>query len=228
MTTRNTLLALLLMLIGFCVSVGISAYETRVRAQMILKGFQEVGRSKNPSATFEVLRQRNGNRLLMLGCNQQLCQYEMSVSNRSIAKLHLVPYTEMNVWFTLHEGTLQVAMLEYRAALPRSSSPVVHIQQDICARCGASFDVNPHGTSPQMWNGFVELDSLATPQQRDGAFALNLKCLTRIRGCRDIVDLLPAVWAHTGPGLISSRLVGLSQILEESHGFPTPTTVEHW
>jgi len=156
------------------------------------------------------------------GCTQQFCQYETSLSNESISKLHIVPYTEMNIWFTVHEGILQLAMLEYRTALTGSHSPVVHIQQGLCVQgCSVRFDVNPHGSTPQIWNGFVEFNTRATTQQRDAALAINLECLARIGGCKDIVDLLPTVWARNAPGTISSQLIGLSQRLEASHGFPS-------
>ncbi len=135
----------------------------------------------------------------------------------------------MNVWFTVYRGSLQFTMLEYRTALNAPNSPVIHVQQGLCAHgCGVGFDVNPHGTSQQLWNGLVEFDPSATRQQRDAALAVNLECLTRVHGCRDITDLLPTVWTHTSPGTISSRLIGLSQILEESHGFPSGATIERW
>jgi len=137
--------------------------------------------------------------------------------------LRLVPYTEMNVWFTMYRGSLEFAILEYRTALKGRESPVVHVQVGMCAHgCGVRFDVNPHGITPQMWNGLVEFDARATPQQSDAALAVNLDCFVRIGGCKDIIELLPPVWAHAGPGKITSRLVGLSQQLEESHGFPSP------
>jgi len=223
MAARNTLVVLSVTLIGLCAFVVISAYKTRAEAGAALNEFRELGTSKDPTASFELLRRKYGSKLHAIeGCTQQLCQYEMSLSNGSISRLRVVPYTEMNVCFTVFKGSLQVAMLEYRTALKARNSPVVHVQQGMCAHgCGVRFDVNPHGTSQQMWNGLVEFDTKATPQQRDAALALNLECLARIGGCKDIIDLLPTVWTHNGPGTISSRLVGLSQQLEESHGFPT-------
>jgi hypothetical protein len=151
MITRSTLLALALTLIGICAFVGMSAYKTRVQAQIMLNDFQALGTSANPTATFEVLRQKRGNRLHMLGFRRQICQYEMTVSNRCIAKVHLVPYTEMNVWFTLREGALQIAMLEYRTARNAANSPVVHIQQGLCSPgCGVSLDVSPWDESADV------------------------------------------------------------------------------
>jgi len=72
-----------------------------------------------------------------------------------------------------------------------------------------------------MWNGIVEFDTRATPEERDAALGLNLKCFSMISGCRNIIELMPTVWTQNTQGMISSRLMGLSQQLEESHGQPT-------
>jgi hypothetical protein len=113
--------------------------------------------------------------------------------------------------------------VEYRTALNEPNSPVVHVQQGMCAHgCGVRFDVNPHGTTQQMWNGIVEFDTRANTEQRKAALALNLNCFVRLGGCKNIIDLLPTIWSHTGTEQISSRWVGQSQKLEESHGSPLP------
>jgi hypothetical protein len=207
-----------------CAFVSLSAYMTYRTAKERLREFKELGLSKKPTAQFEVLRRKYGSKLHPLeGCNQHLCQYEVDLSNRSIAALRLVPYTKMNIWFTVYEGSLQVVLLEYRTALKGRNSPVVHIQQGVCSHgCGVRFDVNPHGTTGQMWNGLVEFDARADSEQRDAALALNLSCFLKVGGCKDIVDLLPSMWARTGSEQISSRWVGLSQKLEESHGSLSP------
>lgn len=211
-----------LLIVGFTF-IWVSAYWTYRTAKERLAEFKELGLSKNPAAQFEALRRKYGTKLHPLeGCTHRFCQYEIDLSNHSVAALHIIPYTEMNIWFTIYEGSLNTAMLEYRAALEGPNSPVVHVQQGMCSHgCGVRFDVNPHGLSRQMWNGIVEFDTRASPEQRDAALALNLTCFARVDRCKDIVDLLPMVWARTGSGEISSRLVGLSQKLEESHGFPS-------
>ena len=218
------MLVLIVLSFAFCAFVGISVYRTRRDVTATLNEFKELGTSRNPTASFESLQRKYGSKLHPNeGCTQQHCQYEMSLSNRNISELRVVPYTEMNFWFTVDEGSLQWALLEYRTALRGPHSPVVHVQEGMCAHgCGVRFDLNPHGSTQEMWNGIVEFDTRATPQQRDAALALNLDCLARIGGCKDIIDLLPKMWTHSGSGAISSRFVGLSQRLEESHGFPSP------
>jgi len=223
-SSRNVAIGLAVLLIGGFVFVSLSAYSTYRTATKRLGEFRELGVSKNPTAQFEALRRKYGTKLRPLGrCTQHLCQYEIDLSNQSVAALRMVPYAEMNIWFTVYDGSLQVAMLEDRTALKERNSPVIHVQQGMCSHgCGVRFDVNPDGTTREMWNGIVEFDARANSEQRDAALALNLGCFARLGGCKDIIDLLPTIWAHTGSEQISSRWVGLAQELEESHGFVSP------
>ncbi len=217
----NVFRMLALLAIFFCGFVIVSAYKTHAAAKAMLTDFRDLGASTQRS-NLESLRRKYGSRLHLVGCDQQYCQYETSLTNSNISALRMVPYTEMKLWFSLGGPYLQWAMLEYRTALSGQNSPVIHVQQGMCAHgCGVRFDVNPHGTTYQMWNGLVEFNTAATPEQREAALSLNLGCFVRIGGCKDITDLLPTMWTHIGPGKISSRLVGLSQRLEESHGAPT-------
>jgi len=222
-SVRKIIAGLAFLLLSVCAFLCASAYATYHTAIERLAEFKEFGVSKNPTARFEALQRKYGSKLRALeGCTQHFCQYEIDLSNHRVAALRIVPYTEMNIWFTFYEGSLHLAMLEYRTALSGPNSPVVHVQQGMCSPgCGVRFDVNPHGTTQQMWNGIVEFDTRANPEERDAALALNLTCFFRLGGCKDLVDLLPAMWAHTRSEKISSRLVGSSQKLEESHGFPS-------
>ena len=201
----------------------IAAWTTRTDVTMMLSELRGLGTSHDPTTGFQKLQQKYGSKLHPIeGCAPQDCEYEITFWNKAVSAFRVVPYAEMNVWFEVYKGSLVFALLEYRTALRGPNSPVVHVQQGMCGQgCGVRFDVNPHGTTQNMWNGIVEFDTKATPEQRNAALALNLDCFTRLGGCKDITDLLPTVWSHNGPEKISSRLVGLSQKLEESHGFPS-------
>jgi hypothetical protein len=222
--TRNAILALIFVAVGFALFVVGSAFKVRTDARFLLRDLGALQKSDDPTASFELLKRKYGSGLQPTeGCLPQDCQYLITISNHRISALHLVPYAEMKVWYTVYRGSLIVAMVEYRVALNGANSPVVHVQLGMCAHdCGVRFDVNPHGVSRQMWNGMVDFDTRATRQQRDAAFALNLDCLTSIKRCGDISDLLPTMWSRTGPATVQSRLMGLSQDLEESQRFTSP------
>ena len=75
--------------------VSVSTYVTYRTAKERLREFKELGLSKNPTVQFEALRRKYGTKLRPLdGCSQRLCQYEIDLSNESIAALRLVPYTK--------------------------------------------------------------------------------------------------------------------------------------
>jgi hypothetical protein len=96
MATRNTLVVLSVILIGLCVFVAISAYKTRAEARAALNDFRELGTSGDPTASFELLRRKYGKKLHAIeGCTQQLCQYEMSLSNGAISTLRVVAYVSV-------------------------------------------------------------------------------------------------------------------------------------
>lgn len=206
------------------VFVGISVYRIRRQATILLYDFRELGTSTNPTASFGRLTQKYKGQIHRLGtCTPKLCQYEMTFSNKVLSPLRIIPYTEINLIFNEYDGGIRSAMLDYRAALTDRESPTIHIEQGSIAKgCGMRFDVSPHGTSGQLWSGLVSYDQRATAQQRYSALALNVNCLVKLGGCKDIADLLPTMWSHSGPRTISSRLVGWSQELEESHQFPSP------
>jgi hypothetical protein len=216
---RITVLALVIVAVGIAMFAVIAGLRVRTEAKSALSDLSGLQQSDDSTAAFEVLKRKYGNRLRPAqGCLPQDCQYLMTISNRSVSVLHLAPYAELRLWYNVYKTSLTFAMVEYRVALPRGNSPVVHVQVGMCAHgCGVRFDVSPHGVSQQMWNGIAEVGTRATRQERDAAFALNLDCLTSMGRCTDISDLLPTVWSRKGPAAVQSRLMGLSQDLEESH-----------
>lgn len=220
---KHIVLAVFVALIILGVFVGISAYRTRRHAMVLLNEFRELGTSTNPTASFNRLKQKYTIQIHQLEpCTAEACEYEMTFSNKALSRLRVFPYTEINLIFREYAGELRSEMLDYRAALTGAESPTVHIEQGSIAKgCGMRFDVSPHGTSGQLWSGLVSYDQRATAQQRNAALALNVNCLVRLGGCKDIADLLPTMWSHTSPSAVSSRLVGWSQELEESHAFPS-------
>lgn len=205
--------------------VGVSVMRTRQQARMLVSELKELSVSPRPNDTFDSFQWRYGRGNFKQSdlCTMHFCTYEVGISNHTIAKLHLVPYTEMKMWFTVERGQLVMGMVEYRTALEGPNSPVVHTQQGICGTgCGVRFDVNPHGTGKQMWNGLVEFNPKATQSEKDAALGFNLDCFFTMGGCKDIAELLPSVWQHKGNEEVAARLVGLSQRLEESHSGPSP------
>jgi hypothetical protein len=227
MMSKSRMFAVLCALLVVAVAIFVlgSVMRTQRDAMMLIAELKDLSVSSRPNDTFDSFQRKYGRSKFKYSdpCVMHFCTYEVDISNKAIAKLHLAPYTEMKAWFRVERGQLVLALVEYRSALKRPYTPVVHVQQGICVHgCGVRFDVNPHGTNTQMWNGLVEFNPRATQPEREAALAFNLGCFYRTTGCKDITELLPAVWQRVGSDAVTSRFVGLSQRLEESHGIPSP------
>jgi hypothetical protein len=224
--TKLKLLAILCIAITMsgAIFVVVSILDTRRQATMVLDEMRQLSVSPRPNDTFDSFQWKFGQAKFKHSdhCTFHFCTYELDISNIRVACLHLVPYTEMKAWFSVDKGQLVDVLVEYRTALKGPNSPVVHVQQGTCSHgCGVRFDVNPHGKGKQVWNGLVEFNPRASETEREAAIALNLDCFHSVAGCKDIADLLPTMWARSAPDSVTSRFVGLSQRLEESHTFPS-------
>jgi len=110
---KRVVVGLAAVLIGGLAFIWVSAYWTYHTAKERLAEFKELDLSKNPAAQSEALHRKYGTKLHPLeNCTQGLCRYEIDLSNHFVAALHIIPYTEMNIRFTMYEGSLDIAMLE--------------------------------------------------------------------------------------------------------------------
>jgi len=179
-------------------------YYLRREARAVLDDVLALTSAPDPDAAFAVLRQKYGDRLPAVGlCSANSCSYEMAVSNRLLSALLRVPYTELNTRFDLRGKSVVLVMVEYRSAQTNRESPVVSVQTDFwCGAC-VHFVLSPwaQSSSPERWNGIVEMGFATAPELRQAALSLNLNCLTGIRGCTDIAQLLPQVWRPSATGV---------------------------
>jgi len=179
-------------------------FYLRYQVRSVLDDVRTLSVASDHTAAFEALRHKYGNRLKsMEGCSEAICSYDLSVSNHAMSAAFRVPYTELNARFDLRGRSVVTVMVEYRSAQSVSDSPVVHVQIDFCpASCGHFF-VHPwtrSGTA-ERWNGIVEMGFATAEELREAALALNPRCLTNMRGCSDIAQLLPSVWESSGTGV---------------------------
>ena len=92
-TVRSGFVALVFVAVVAVVFVAIAAFRVRSEAKAALTDLRMLQGSDDPSAGFELLKRKYGNELRPTqGCLPQDCQYAMTISNRSISVLHLVPY----------------------------------------------------------------------------------------------------------------------------------------
>ncbi|MGD0182786.1 MAG: hypothetical protein ABSC15_23485 [Terriglobales bacterium] len=184
-------------------------YSLRREAQSVVNDVSELVSASDHDVAFAALRQKYGNRLQSVGCAARVCSYKAKVSNRVLSAVLRIPYTELNARFDLLDKSVATAMVDFRSAQSKRESPVVHIQADFCpatSRCGGHWDffyLNPwsQSSTPEQWNGIVEMGFAAVPELRKAALSLNFNCLTNISGCTDIAQLLPLVWSPSATGV---------------------------
>src|SRR5579863_774663 len=184
-------------------------YCLRREAQSVVNDVTELVSAPDHDVAFAALRKKYGNRLQSVGCSARVCSYEAKVSNRVLSAVLRIPYTELNARFDLLDKSIVTAMVDYRSAQSKRESPVVHIQTDFCpatGRCGDHRDffyLNPwsQSSTPEQWNGIVEMGFAAVPELRKAALSLNPNCLTNIRSCTNIAQLLPLVWSPSATGV---------------------------
>jgi len=207
---------LALFVAGFAASLIIS----RRQANTLLQDLQALSSAGNPTDFFASLKQKYGVKLKSdPNCTSDYCGYELVLTNHVPYFSRLFPRTELSAGFLIHHSALTVVTIQYRTARIEAISPLVWIQEDFCTTGTETCDVfavDPHGRDlRQVSHGLVEFGQHATGEEKKAALALNLDCLTSLRGCRDISDLLPTVWKGTGPGAVSSRMRSSGDSIEE-------------
>jgi hypothetical protein len=147
--------------------------------------------------TLAEVRERYGNELKQLGeCDVSDCQYSVVLSNRALAAFHVVPYTEMESYFSVRNGLVTGNMVNYTTRVGGRYSVTSHVQIDFCDEC-RTYAIDPWGDSlPSNANGIVETGNRASATGKRTALSLNTSCLVKT-GCNSIAELLPAVWRKT-------------------------------
>ena len=172
-------------------------YYLRREARAVMDDVRVLTLAPDRTAAFEVLRGKYGKRLTPVeGCAADICSYEVRVSNHPLAAVFRVPYAELSARFDLKGKSVILVMVEYRSAQSSGESPIVHVQTDLCTDSCGYFYVHPwtQSSTAEQWNGIVQMGFATAPELRQAAFSLNPNCLTNVRGCTDIAQLLPSVW----------------------------------
>jgi hypothetical protein len=204
-----------------CALLAESAIYTRHQAIALIEDFRSLDKAENPTVVALALMEKYRTHLLEKNCKDDLCQYLYLFDNRNIAKFHFVPRAEVRAYLTLNHQSLLLIYVEYTSAVFKADSPVVGVQEEFCAtrtnRPCDYFYLNPHGRNVnQTWNGIVDFGMRATEEQRRAAWTLNPKCFAALHGCRDISELLPAVWKLTSPGTVSSRMRSMADSIADA------------
>ena len=195
MIRRSTIIFALASLIAFG-SLLLYAHRLSEKAQQLVRVSYELSERKQPPTVADI-KERFGNRIKQAECNGSECEYTVFLSNRVLAALHIVPYTQMESQFWTKDRVVLMNMVNYTTTTDNRHSVVSHVQIDFCEGC-RTFAIHPwDAASPKDTNGIIQIGNEASAQSRRTVLALNTGCLTKFGGCESIADLLPTVWKQT-------------------------------
>ncbi len=157
--------------------------------------------------TVQDLRDRFGRALRQPNpCVPEGCEYDILLSNLSLADLHLVPHTSLRSSFWTKDGVVESNSLEFWMMSRKGSWALSSVLIKYCDQCD-SFVINPwEGSSPLGSTGSVEIGSMSTTVEKRTAIALDTDCLTSWRGCTNIAELVPTIWYVTRRRTIGCRI----------------------
>jgi hypothetical protein len=153
--------------------------------------------------TLEDLRQQFGTPLKQsAACTASGCGYEVTLSNRALSELRLVPYTALRSSFWVRDNILEENVLELWTVSRRGRMVLAYVDAKYCDGCD-DFDVSPcTGTTASVASGSVRIGSRSALLNKRTAFAVNAECFNSLRGCTSIAELLPTVWHATSAGTL--------------------------
>jgi hypothetical protein len=207
------------MAVVMVVSFSLYVHLLTERAKFMVRTAYELSEQKEMPTVSE-LRYRYGTRLKRLdGCPAPDCGYTAALSNRVLAFLRIVPYTEMKSYFWVRDGRLIGILLDYTARANGNYAVVSHVQIDFCEGC-QSFAIDPwDDLSPLGKDGSVAIGNQAPAAEKRTALSLDTTCLTRTR-CYNIADLLPAIWSRTPDNRIACRIQNHEGWVRKPAGWP--------
>ena len=197
---RLVVFAVVLTLLAVCAS-GIYLYRVKRNADSVVRIAYELTLKERPP-TIQELRQRFGRALRQNDpCAPDGCNYDLFVSNRGLAAIGLIPYATLRSSFWVKNGVLDTSGLEFWSPGGAFYYIIIHY----CQHCD-SFEINPWEASSPLGTGSVEIGYTASAANKHKVIAMDTGCLTRLRGCSNIAELVPDLWRQTSATTTSCRI----------------------
>lgn len=183
---------LMLVAVGALFGVGIAVYLAHIRASAtaLINSAREIRSKADAEREIAAWRKRSGKEFWTESDHPGGDHnYDATIMNVPIARLHIVEPTEVTVGVTMRDGELRcVTVIESTGWYPVAS---VWISEWFDGGMPNRFHVGGHRRPA---DAFVEFPSFLPARQRAKAFAVNTNCLTKPGGCRTAEDILPGVW----------------------------------
>ncbi len=183
-------------------ALRIYSHQLKGRAETVLRESYELSTGKR-APTLGDLRQRFGTELKQPDpCTASGCKYEIMLSNRALARLHLATYAALSSSFWVRDDLVQENDLSLWTVNRQGRMIVAYVDAKYCEGC-KGFDVVPcEGFVASLASGSVMIGFGSEPKEKRNAFGFDPSCLTSFQGCASIPDLAPALWRGTASGAL--------------------------
>jgi hypothetical protein len=182
--------------------LSVYSYWLRKTADRVVRFSYELSQQGHRPKVGDV-RQRFGSLLTQPDpCVAAGCGYEIMLSNIVLARLHLASYAALRSYFWAEGDMLETNELIFWSMGSKRHMVVTSVDTKYCKGC-ERFTVIPCGDADEgIASGSVEAEYLSTDARNGSAFGLDTACLTRLRGCDSVADLLPTVWQAQRAGAV--------------------------
>lgn len=221
MSTKHSLAAISATALVFVGFIAISKVYVVHLAKAVIRDMQGLDKAADLTAAALAFTEKYHRYLVGTTCVREVCQYRFVLTNRPVSILHLAKQAQIEVLVTVYRGHLDFAAVSLTSSVFRESSPIVYVQEDFCKdradiECNY-FAINPHGRYMRpIWNGSVEFGQLANDEQKRLAWSLKTECMSALRGCRDISEIMPGLWKRVSPDSVSSRVRSTADSVAEA------------
>lgn len=194
---------LALLLVG---AIGIYLHQLKRSADKVVRFSYTLSQREN-LPTLDEIRRQFGTQLKQPDpCTASGCQYEVMLSNLVLAGIHLAPYTALRSTFWVKDGLVESNSLIFWTGGGQRRMVVIDVLTKYCDRCD-SFTVNPcDGSTESVASGSADIGYRSTAENKRTALTLGTACLTSLRGCDTIADLLPTEWQRTSDSTIQCQV----------------------
>jgi len=221
MSTKHLLVAVCAAALAFIGFVTISRAYVVHRAKELIADMQGLDKAPDSTAAALSFTKKYHTYLAETTCDREACQYRFVLTNRPVSLLHLAKQAQIEALVTIYRAQLDFVGVSLTSSVFRQNSPIVYVQESFCKdRTDISceyFDINPHGRYVRpTWNGIVLFGQLANEQRKRMAWSFNTDCLYALHGCRDITEIMPALWKRVSPDSVSSRVRSTADSIVEA------------
>jgi hypothetical protein len=165
--------------------VVVARYEIKRNADRIIRSSYELFQQPQ-RPTLDDMRQRFGDELKQTSpCKDSECGFEVVLSNRLLARLHVARLTVLESEFWVRDGSVDENRIGLWTVRDGGRMTLAYADAKYCKACNDFSSGNA-----------VNIDLGSQAPQKRAAFRFNTNCLLNIRGCATPPDLLPAVQRH--------------------------------